>query len=111
MVAPIRADKARVERLIQDVLTSAPQKLIYGVGAWFEPNVFAPDQPLFGPYVHQSSDSNAPPVLTYEWTTPQYNFPQQPWYLAGKNGNGKTIFTEPYFDTDLVYYDRCSCFL
>lgn len=103
LVAPVRGDKQQVENLLLAVLESAPAETIYGIGAWYEPYVFAEDEPLFGPYAHRGATPGSAPVLTYEWTTPEYNFPQQPWYLAGKNGNGKTVFTEPYFDTDLVY--------
>ncbi len=103
LVGPIRTDVGQVEHTLTEMLIAAPPQTVYGIGAWYEPNVFTPTAALFGPYVHRQSFSDPTPVLTYEWTTPEYNFPTQPWYLAGKTSNGQTRFTEPYFDTDLVY--------
>jgi len=103
LIAPLRGNPREVEILLERILLSAPKETIYGIGAWFEPYVFSPTERYFGPYVHQGISINAPPVLTYEWTTPEYNFHQQAWYIAGKQGGGSPVFTEPYFDTDLVY--------
>jgi PAS domain S-box-containing protein len=113
LIAPQRENSQNVEVLLERILLSAPKETIYGIGAWFEPYVFSPTERYFGPYVHRGAAISDPPVLTYEWTTPEYNFHQQAWYLAGKNAGGQPVFTEPYFDTDLVYmsasqgfYDR-----
>ncbi len=103
LIGPLRGNQREVELLLERILLSAPKETIYGVGAWFEPYIFSPTERYFGPYVHRGTSINDPPVLTYEWTTPEYNFHQQAWYLAGKNGGGQPVFTEPYFDTDLVY--------
>ncbi len=110
LIAPLRKNKREVEVLLERILISAPKETIYGTGAWFEPYVFASTERYFGPYVHRGKTLIDPPVLTYEWTTHEYNFHQQPWYLAGKNGGGKPVFTEPYFDTDLVYMSASQAF-
>ena len=103
LAGPIRADAGQIERLLERMLLAAPPETVFGIGVWFEPNVFTPTAALFGPYAHRVSLSDPAPLLTYEWTTPAYDFPSQPWYQAGKRSNGQTVFTDPYFDTDLVY--------
>ncbi len=103
LAAPVRGDPAQIERLLERMLVAAPPETVFGIGVWFEPNVFTPTAALFGPYVHRVALSDPTPLLTYEWTTPDYDFPSQPWYQAGKTSNGQTAFTDPYFDTGLVY--------
>ncbi len=110
LVAPVRQDKNTIETLLRRMLHSAPEEMVYGIGVWYEPQVFDEKTPFFGPYVHRASSPDAAPVLTYEWCMPEYNFPQQPWYLAGKHARGKTVFTEPYFDTDLIYMTASRAF-
>lgn len=101
LITPLRNDKTQVEQLIQRLLQSAPPRAVYGIGVWFEPYQFKADEKFFGPYTHW--DGHGKPMLTYEWSTPEYNYPQQYWYQTGKNGRGEIRFTEPYFDTDMVY--------
>jgi len=107
LVAPIREDRDRVESLLLQVLSSAPSEIIYGIGAWYEPNLFDGETVYYGPYVHQN-DPQA--ILTYEWMTPEYDFHQQAWYVAGKDGAGDVVFTPPYYDTGLVYMSASKAF-
>lgn len=109
LIAPLRDDKTHVETALKRVLHSAPEQTIYGTGAWFEPFTFNKTEHLFGPYAHRGDLKN-PIVLTYDWTSQDYNFPTQPWYLAGKKADGEIIFTEPYFDTDMVYMSAAKAF-
>ncbi len=109
LIAPLRNDKTIVEQTLKGMLLSAPQQTIYGIGAWFEPYQFDKKTRYFGPYIHQG-DVGKPPVLTYEWTTEKYDFHRHNWYQAGKKANGKIAFTEPYFDTDLVYMSASLAF-
>jgi PAS domain S-box-containing protein len=103
LAGPVRGDAGQIERLLERLLLAAPPETVFGIGVWFEPNVFTPTAALFGPYVHRVSLSDPAPLLTYEWTTPAYDFPSQPWFQAGKHSNGQIVFTDPYFDTGLVY--------
>lgn len=103
LFAGVRNDRAQIETLLKQLLDSAPEELIYGIGVWYEPYQFDRQVQFFGPYQHRSADSNQSSVLTYEWNTPEYNYPTHHWYLAGRQGQGKPIFTKPYFDTNLVY--------
>jgi serine phosphatase RsbU (regulator of sigma subunit) len=48
--------------------------------------------------------------LTYEWTTAEYDFHQQHWYHLGMQAQGELVFSEPYFDTNLVYMSALMSF-
>ncbi len=110
VAAPLRGNTGAVEALLNQMIESAPVETVYGIGIWFEPHVFAADQHYFGPYVHRGGQPGSPNVLTYEWTTPTYNFPAQPWYQQGKQAQGSVVFIEPYFDTNLVYITAAKAF-
>lgn len=107
LVADIRDDRQRVEQLLLKILASAPSEIIYGIGVWYEPTLFDGETVYYGPYVHQDTPQA---VLTYEWMTVDYDFHTQGWYLAGKDGAGKVIFTPPYYDTGLVYMSASKAF-
>jgi anti-anti-sigma factor len=110
VVAPLRGNTGSVEALLNRMIEAAPVETVYGIGVWFEPYVFAVDQQYFGPYVHRGENTASPNVLTYEWTTAAYNFPSQPWYQQGKQAGGSVVFTEPYFDINLVYITAAKAF-
>ncbi|MCU0479692.1 MAG: ATP-binding protein [Anaerolineae bacterium] len=107
LVAPIRDNREQVETALMQILSSAPAEIIYGIGAWYEPNLFDNQTVYYGPYVHQD-DPQA--VLTYEWMTPEYDFHTQAWYVAGEQGAGQVVFTPPYYDTGLVYMSASRAF-
>ncbi|HRF99189.1 MAG TPA: cache domain-containing protein, partial [Aggregatilineales bacterium] len=107
LVAPIRDNREQVESLLLQVLASAPSEIIYGIGTWYEPNLFDGETVYYGPYVHQDTPQA---ILTYEWMTPEYDFHTQAWYVAGKDGAGDVVFTPPYFDTGLVYMSASRAF-
>jgi len=71
--------------------------LSFGFGLWFEPFGYSSSKKYFGPYVYKSSGSL---VETDEYETAEYDYPNQAWYLAGKNvgGNGQIAWTPPYYD-------------
>lgn len=109
--APILVGKREnLESLLRSRLDAAPKASIYGIGVWFEPYQFSKQIQYFGPYVHRASADNAPPVLTYEWTTQAYDFPSRDWYKAGRDGRGRVVFTEPYYDAGLVYMSAVKAF-
>ncbi len=103
LIAPIQQDTKTVETLLKRILSSAPTETIYGIGVWYEPYQFDPQVKYFGPYVHRDLDNLQTTVLTYEWTTAEYDFHQQHWYRLGMEAQGKLVFSEPYFDTNLIY--------
>lgn len=102
-------DRKYIEASIDTILESAPEGLVYGIGVWYEPYKFEKDNKYFGPYVHRGEERGER-VLTYEWTTEEYDFHNQGWYQAGIMGNGKPFFTDPYFDTNLVYMTMALAF-
>jgi PAS domain S-box-containing protein len=102
LVAPMRS-REQVERLLETVLESTPDHFVYGIGVWFKPYAFSPHDRYFGPYVHRGDAGRTRPVLTYEWTTPDYDFPHQPWFPRGLLARDAVAFIEPYFDTDHAY--------
>jgi signal transduction histidine kinase len=110
LIAPLRGDAAAVEKTLLAVVQSGAPDLVYGAGVWYEPNVFKPDTRYFGPYAHRGEKPADPLVLTYEWTTPEYNFHQQEWYLEGKRYAGRSIFTQPYYDSGIVYMSIAQAF-
>ncbi len=69
--------------------------LLFGSGYWFEPNGFKPGEAFHGPYVYKDAGKA---VLTWDYSTPEYNYQSYDWYMAGLAAKGGRAFTEPYFD-------------
>ncbi|MGQ9866638.1 MAG: cache domain-containing protein [Pseudanabaenaceae cyanobacterium] len=88
--------KAAVESLLLDVLQSSPAATTY-----FVPQGFQRTEKYFGPYANRLPGGGT--AITYEWSTPEYNYLQQPWYQAGIAGRGEAVFVEPYFDTGKIW--------
>lgn len=101
-----------IEEKLQQYLRSSPSDIIFGIGIWYEPFQFKKNQKWFGPYVHRPSSSSPDTanVLTYEWNTPEYNYPTQDWYKNGFNNHGESYFVNPYFDNGLVYVTNARAF-
>lgn len=66
-----------------------------GSGIWFEPYTYDSQQQYVGPYVYKEGSST---IVTYDYSTPEYNYFSYEWYNAAKNSNGKAVFTDPYYD-------------
>jgi len=103
LLSPLRGDRSTVSEHLYTLLESTDPQLIYGIGLWFEPGEFQPGVRYFGPYIHRDLENRDRLILTDEWETPDYDFHSQEWYLLGKNNPGQPRFTEPYFDTNLIY--------
>lgn len=95
-------DKKQIETYLEYFLESTSEDLIYGTGVWYEPGKFNGKDHYFGPYVHRG-DRAGTRVLTYEWNTPDYDYPSHPWYRLGLKAGRKPVFSEPYLDRGLVY--------
>lgn len=108
LAGPLR-EQREAEELLRRVLPSAPERIVYGVGVWFEPGRFAPGVRYMGPYVHHGPEGG-PLVLTYEWSTPAYDYPRQDWYQRARQQNGRIFISEPYFDLDLTYVSLVRAF-
>jgi diguanylate cyclase (GGDEF)-like protein len=112
LLGPVRADRTIVENSLRRLLDSAQEGAVYGIGVWYQPYVFDGRSRYYGAYIHRpKGDFEGTPILTYEWSSPAYNYFRQNWYLRGKNApRGQTIFTPPYFDTDYTYVSAVRAF-
>jgi signal transduction histidine kinase len=100
--------KNEIENRLQEFLKSSPDNTIYGIGIWYLPFKFNKSQKYFGPYIHRENGDKF--KLTYEWQTPEYNYPNQNWFLAGLHTKTNGEFVEPYFDMDQVYVTFANSF-
>jgi methyl-accepting chemotaxis protein len=66
-----------------------------GVGVWFEPKRYKPEQQYFGPYVYKEGDKV---TYTEQYMTAEYDYPNTDWYRNGINSRESAIFTDPYYD-------------
>jgi diguanylate cyclase (GGDEF)-like protein len=101
--AAVRADRNRTQSILSKMLQSGPRSTIYGAGLWYAPYAYDGHTRLFGPYVHRGKSDPRRIVLTYFWSSPSYDYPSKPWYRLAADARDQTRFTQPYFDTDLVY--------
>ncbi|WP_375765104.1 ATP-binding protein [Archangium gephyra] len=101
LTGPLR-EQHEVEELLRRMLPSAPKHVVYGLGVWFAPGRFAPGMRYMGPYIHQDP-KGGPQILTYEWSTSAYDYPEQDWYRQTWQQGGRIVLSEPYFDMDQTY--------
>lgn len=95
-------DRSAVEDLLRRMLASAPKDSVYGLGVWFAPGQFTPGQVYMGPYIHRAPGGSGA-TLTYEWSTPAYDYPRHSWYRETLRNPGHVVVSEPYFDVDHAY--------
>lgn len=100
--APAAGERSATERLLGQMMLSASDELISGMGLWYERGLFKPGPELHGPYLHRANTGGAL-VLTYEWSTEAYDYTRQPWYRLALANPSRQNFTEPYPDGDDVY--------
>ncbi|HEX5745474.1 MAG TPA: ATP-binding protein [Archangium sp.] len=98
------AERQAIEDLLRRMLASAPEQVVYGRGVWFEPGQFASGVRYMDPYVHQRQ------VLTYQWSTPAYDYPHQDWYQQAWKRGERIAISEPYFDPDHTYVSLTRAF-
>lgn len=103
-VSELPQDRHAHEVFLQKMLGTSLDSTIYGMGIWYKPGIFAGLESLYGPYVHIDLKDRKKTILTYEWNTSEYNYPEQPWYIELFNAPpGQIVNTEPYYDIDLNY--------
>lgn len=66
-----------------------------GAGVWFEPNKYRSDIKFFGPYAYKEKDKI---VYTDDYSSEDYNYPEQEWYKSAKNIENKIVWSPPYID-------------
>ena len=102
LVEDLPAGPERIEDTLMKLLSSSPPEEIYGMGVWFAPEAAqAFPNNLYGPYAH--FDDARQPLLTRQWMSPSYNYPQQGWYRLIAAGQGELLCTPPYLDMGEVF--------
>jgi methyl-accepting chemotaxis protein len=71
----------------------------YGAGVWFDYNGYQPGIKYFGPYAYR--DGGTVSFAEALYSTDDYDFPNQEWYLAGKNDSDTVAWSAPYQDETL----------
>ena len=66
----------------------------FGVGVWFEPNVYK-DMPAYSPYAYKDG-SNV--VIDNSYWTDNFDIWNESWYRIGADSDGKGAWSEPYYD-------------
>jgi sigma-B regulation protein RsbU (phosphoserine phosphatase) len=85
------ATPADVETYLRRVVEANPE--IYGSAIAFKPFGFKTDTRDYGPYWYR----NGGKFEFVQLGTPEYNYPQWPWYRVPRD-QGHAIWTEPFFD-------------
>ncbi|MBC3796042.1 methyl-accepting chemotaxis protein [Acetobacterium tundrae] len=68
----------------------------YGIGVWYDYNGYKPELKYFGPYAYRDGSK----ILFTEdlFSTDEYDYPNQDWYLAGKTADGGIGWSAPFKD-------------
>lgn len=67
----------------------------FASGIWFEPYKHNKDVRLFAPFAYRDGDKI---TYTEEYSTEEYNYPDQDWYKIGMNTKKVLEWSEPYLD-------------
>lgn len=81
------------ERMLAKVIPE--NDVVIGSGLWFEPYSIYSTKEYVGPYVYKSGNSIE---ITYDYSTPEYNYFEQDYYKRAKATKKISIFTDPYYD-------------
>lgn len=71
----------------------------YGMGVFYDYNAYKPEIKYFGPYAYRENSS-----ISYAealFSTDEYDYPNQEWYLVGKNAGGEIAWSPPFKDDAL----------
>ncbi|AWW25832.1 methyl-accepting chemotaxis protein [Acetobacterium carbinolicum] len=71
----------------------------YGAGVWYEYNCYRTEQKYFGPYAYRDGAN-----ITFDaalFSTEEYDYPNQEWYVNGKSANGEIAWSAPFKDETL----------
>ncbi|MCB8816117.1 methyl-accepting chemotaxis protein [Desulfosporosinus shakirovi] len=78
----------------------------FGSGVFYEPYAYREDVKYYGPYAYKDNDKV---IYTDEYSDEKYDYPNQDWYITGKNTNENVVWTDPYYDavTDVAMITAC----
>ncbi len=71
----------------------------YGVGVFYDYNAYQPELKYFGPYAYRDNET-----ITFTedlFSTDEYDYPHQEWYLVGKNAGDSIAWSAPFKDEAL----------
>lgn len=71
----------------------------YGVGVWYDYNGYHTELKYFGPYAYRTGDSIIFDDSLY--STDDYDYPHQTWYISGKNAGNNIVWSSPFKDETL----------
>lgn len=89
------------ERLLERTFRSTSRRTVHGLGLFYAPFSMEPGRRYFGPYAYHPP--SRPHVLTYQWSTPAYDYPNRPWYQRTVELGGAPFLTEPFEEHGVVY--------
>ncbi|GGN90874.1 methyl-accepting chemotaxis protein [Saccharibacillus kuerlensis] len=80
------------DALLQDSLNI--NKDTFGVGVYFEPNMYRSDTQFFSSYAFRNQNQV---TVTHDYSDPAYNYPAQAWYQIAA-GQKEIRYTAPFYD-------------
>jgi len=85
--------KEKYADILKNVITSNNDTL--GAGVWYEPYKYNNGLKYFGPYAYKDKNTV---VYTEDYSTEEYNYPNQDWYKTAVNSNNSVTWIDPYYD-------------
>ncbi len=82
------------EKFIEETLLD--QKMVFGMGYWFEPYKYDAELLYYAPYLYKNSEGHV--VKTMSYSTEAYDYPSWDWYNDSIMSEELTIFSPPYYD-------------
>lgn len=105
-----KSSSKEIEQFLIETVKASPMNLIYGVGVWYQPYQYDKTKKLVSSYVHRQINDSSKVVVTDEWNTEAYNYPEQDWYQKGFLEPEQGVYVEPYFDADQIYMTKSTAF-
>lgn len=92
------------EVMLKKIVADNP--MVVGAGLWFAPYSYKSSKEFVGPYAFRNGEEIE---ITNDYATPEYNYPEQEYYLNVANGEKDVVFTNPYYDeTSATVMSTCS---
>lgn len=84
---------AQMEKMLEGIVKN--NEFVLGTGIWFEPKIYDPAKDYVGPYAFRDGENIK---VTYDYSTPEYNYFSYDWYKNGLKSTGEGAFTDPFYD-------------
>jgi diguanylate cyclase (GGDEF)-like protein/PAS domain S-box-containing protein len=97
---PLYDDKIVNDQIIKKLNAD---RMLFGIGVWFEPYTYNKKMKYYGPYIYRNQDEKV--YTTYAYSTPSYNYFNQDWYKSAFNPARKQIYySKAFYDSILNTY-------